>query len=377
MKKIFSFIIIMISCLFIVEVQGTTIEYAKNAKSACLIESSTNEVLYSKESDFRLAPASMTKIMTLTLIYEAMAINNASKADIVVASENACSFGGSQVYLEVNEQMTIDEMLKCICIASANDCAVAMAEHFYGSEAEFVNKMNEKATSLGLKNTHFMDCSGLTTKNHYSSAYDMAIMGDYLVTTYPDVLNYTNIREDYIRKDTDSPFWLVNTNKLIGKVIGVDGIKTGWTSEAGYCITLSMAKNGMRLISVVMGYSDPTVRNSEALELLNYGFANYSLEKLYEKGLVIITIESILYEPEKIEILLDEDVYVLKKKGEALKEYSYTIIEEPALNNNSFGKIEIFYDNSSYLVLDLKSKTEIKKRNFFEVVLELFRESFA
>ena len=270
-KRLFAFIMIFFFSIFnIVDVKANEISLISGAKSGILIEQTTKEILYEKNKDEKLSPASMTKIMTMILIYEAMENNQFNKNTILTASKTASEMGGSQIYLKVEEKISVDEALKSLAIVSANDCAVLLAEEVAGSEKAFVSKMNQKAKELGCNNTNFNDCTGLSEDNHYTSAYDMSLMASYLLNNYPDVLNYTNIKEDYIRNNTDNPFWLVNTNKLIGRVEGINGLKTGYTSFSGYCITLSMNQNNMNLISVVFGYDSALKRNSESLELLKF-----------------------------------------------------------------------------------------------------------
>ena len=300
MKKLLLFIPIFL--LFLIKPINTKadeVSLIPGAVSGILMEKSTGRVLYEKESARRLPPASMTKIMTLLLIFEQIDQNNLAYDKILKASENASAMGGSQVYLKAGEELSVDEALKCICIASANDCAVMMAEEIAGSEEAFVQNMNNRAKELGCKNTLFSDCAGLSSKNHYSSAYDMAIISKELLVKHPDVLNYTNIKEDYIRKDTSNPFWLVNTNKMIGRVEGLNGLKTGFTSFSGYCITLSMTNGNMDLISVVFGYDKSTTRNQESLALLKYGFSNYKLDTVVKKGEILECKNHILYKNNK------------------------------------------------------------------------------
>lgn len=223
-----------------------TSELAHEAKSAVLIERDTGKVLYNKNSNERLAPASMTKIMTMLLIMEALDKGKIKMSDKVRTSEHAASMGGSQIFLEPGEEMTVKEMLKGIAIASGNDASVAMAEFISGSEEEFVKKMNKKAKELGLKNTSFKNPTGLTEEGHYSSAYDMAIMAKELLK-YESITKFTGTYEDYLRENTDKKFWLVNTNRLIKFYPGVDGVKTGYTGEAKYCLTASAKKGNMRV----------------------------------------------------------------------------------------------------------------------------------
>ena len=204
-----------------------TLNFCSGSTAAILYEPNTNKVLYNKEINRRLPPASMTKIMTLLIIYEELEKNTFNKETILTINESCTKVEGSKAFLSVGDMISVDELLKCICIASANDAAIAMAEHISGSELEFVKKMNLKVKELDLRNTNFSDCTGLSSKNHYTSAYDLAVISDELISKYPDVLNYTNIQQDYIRKDTAKPFWLVNTNKMIGRVKNLNGLKTG------------------------------------------------------------------------------------------------------------------------------------------------------
>ena len=226
MKKIILFVILLFS-LSNTEIKSTEIEYIKNSKSGILIEEKTKIILYEKNIHERLAPASMTKIMTMLLVFEAIENKTIDFNTKLITSEYAASMGGTQVYLKVGEVITVDEALKCVARASANDCAVLLAESINGSEKEFVKQMNIKAQSLNCINTNFTDCTGLNEDNHYTTSYDLSLISIELTTKYPKVFEYTSLKEDYIRKDTTSPFWLVNTNKLIGKIEGLLGLKTG------------------------------------------------------------------------------------------------------------------------------------------------------
>lgn len=371
MKKIILAVAILFSLLFSINVKAVTEEnpdealnLIEGAKAGILIEQSSKEILYQKDMDRRLSPASMTKIMTLLLIYEAMENNQFNLDTMLTTSETAASMGGSQVYLKVGEKISVDEALKCVCVASANDCAVLLAEKVSGSEEYFVRKMNEKAKSLGCNNTNFSDCTGLTSQNHYTSAYDLAIISAELLTKYPEVIKYTTIKEDYIRKDTSSPFWLVNTNKMIGRVEGLNGLKTGYTSFSGYCITLSMSKDDMNLISVVFGYDSATKRNSESLELLKYGFSNYKLNKVVAKGDILQIVNHILYKDD-IEVIALEDIYHLVKKNEELK---YDIKYDFKINkDNCEGTINVYLNDEIVGSGKVGSSSPIKRKNIFEI----------
>lgn len=344
----------------------------QGSTAAILYETNTNTVLYDKEMNRRLAPASMTKIMTLLLIYEALDSNQITKTTKLTITEEPTKVEGSKAFLSIGDEISVDELLKCICIASANDAAIAMAMHLAGSEAEFVKKMNDKVEALHLKNTHFSDCTGLSSKNHYTSAYDLAVISSELINQHPDVLNYTNIQEDYIRKDTAKPFWLVNTNKMIGRVKYLDGLKTGYTSFSKYCITLHMKQNNMSLISVVFGYEKPTTRNAESLELLRYGFANYKLEKVIQKGSVMESIDHILYK-ERINVTAKDDLYYLCKKSD---QNQYEIVYDYNIHEND-GRIEAYLNQKKIGTVDVEVQQEPEKRNLWELMTLLMMRCFS
>ena len=263
---------------------------AGNAKSAILIDASTGEVLFEKNSHEKLAPASMTKMMSMLLILEAIENKVINWDDIITVSENASGMGGSQILLETNEKMSVHDLFKGVAVASGNDAVVALAEATYGTVDNFVSEMNKKAKKLGLKDTNFKNVHGLDVENHYSSSYDMALIAKELAR-HEKVFEFTSIYEDYLRKGTPREFWLTNTNKLVRFYTGVDGLKTGYTPEAGYCLTATIKKDDMRLISVVMGEPSSTVRNKETTELLNYGFSQYKTTNVARKGQVITEIE--------------------------------------------------------------------------------------
>lgn len=258
--------------------------------SAVLIEGSTGTVLYEKNKDEKLKPASVTKIMTLLLIFEAIDSGQISLIDDVTVSDHAASMGGSQVFLEPYEVQNVETMIKCISIASANDASVAMAEHIAGSEEEFVARMNARAKELGMNNTNFINCSGLDADNHYTTAYDIAIMSKELVTRFPQISNYSTVWMDtfvHTTRKGRTEFGLTNTNKLIKSYNGITGLKTGSTSQAKYCLSATARRNNMDLIAVIMAAPDTKTRFREAAKLLNYGFANYSIYVDDNKDIII------------------------------------------------------------------------------------------
>ena len=262
--------------LLLLPMRGQAVEI--NGKSAVLMDVATGTVLFEQSPNERLAPASVTKIMTMLLIMEAVDDGRIMLTDTVTASETAAAKGGSQVYLKVGEQMSVDDMLKSIAVSSANDCATAMAEHIAGSEGAFVQKMNEKAAQLGMTDTHFVNCTGLDDSpeavNHRTSARDIALMSRELLKNHPSIKKYTTIWMDTIRGGT---FGLSNTNKLVRFYPGATGLKTGFTSGAGYCLSATAQKDGLELIAVVMGAETSAKRNESCKQLLDHGFANYAL----------------------------------------------------------------------------------------------------
>lgn len=288
-------VILLMNTLFCMNVYAAPEDTQVNitSTSAVLIEGSTGSIIYEKNKDEKLKPASITKIMTLLLIFEALDSGKIKLTDEVSVSEYAASMGGSQVYLEPFETQTVETMIKCISIASANDASVAMAELIAGSEEEFVARMNAKAKDLGMLNTNFINCCGLDEDNHYSSAYDVALMSKELITKHPEISNYSTVWMDSIIHTTrkgQSEFGLTNTNKLIKHYNGITGLKTGSTSLAKYCLSATAKRDGMDLIAVIMAAPETKVRFAEASRLLDYGFANCSIYRDANKDLQVVPI---------------------------------------------------------------------------------------
>ena len=288
MKKVLSLFLTLIltASLFTLFCSAAEFTDELDCKSAILIEASTMKVLYEKNADTAYPPASVTKIMTALLVFEALDNGSVTLKDKVPVSENASKMGGSQVYLKVGEEMTLDDMLKSVMVSSANDCAVALAEYISGSETAFVVRMNERAQQLGMKNTTFENVTGLddTVKNHLTSARDIAIMSAELMK-HEAVFNYTTIWMDTIR---NGAFGLTNTNRLIRFYKGANGLKTGMTSKAGFCISAAAKRSDMQLIAVIMGAPSRDIRNAAASKLLDYGFANYGLYRVQSAELAPI-----------------------------------------------------------------------------------------
>lgn len=370
-------LILLIFCLLSPNIKATNINdndlnIIVDGKSGCLIECKTNTIIYSKNENERLAPASMTKIMTMILVMEKIYNNEISYNDMVTTPKSASNLGGSQIYLSEGEQMSVHDLLKAMCIASANDAALSLAVFVGGSENSFVNMMNEKVKNLSLENTHFVNPYGFDDPNHYSSSCDMAYMASYLINNYPDILKYTSIYEDYVREDTEKRFWLVNTNKLVRFFNGCDGLKTGWTNNSGYCLTATATKNNERFIAVTMGNSSPSKRNSEVSELLNYALTNYETKKLLSKETIIKEIEDISIKPKKIILRPDKDVIIVKKKNENLK--NIDIVENIDLNNKSF--VDVYYDKKLIDRVYLSCNNEISKASIWDLFIEIIKELF-
>ena len=372
MKKI-----ILVLLLFFTCTRVYALDLAKNAKSTILMESSTGEIIYERNSDEKLAPASMTKMMSLILIMEAIENGNIKLDQIVTVSENASKMGGSQIYLEANEKMSVDDLLKGICMASANDAVVALAETIYGSEEEFVKEMNKKARLLGLKNTNFMNATGLDEENHYSSARDMALIARELIK-HDKVLEYSSRYEDYLRENTNKKFWLVNTNKLIKTYEGMDGLKTGFTESAGYCLTATAKRNNMRLIGVVMNEESSNIRNSDMTELLNYGFSLYKVNNLLKKDKVVSIYEDNKSSKVKNEVIVKEDINILNKKNSKERKVSYRVNLNkknlPIKKNQKLGTLEVLENNKVIYKTNVYSKDKIKKANIFELYLRNIKD---
>lgn len=282
------------------------------APSAILMEKSTGEVLFEQDSHAVYEPASVTKIMTLLLVMEAIDAGQLTWDDVITASPYACSMGGSQIWLEEGEQLTVSEMVKAVAVASANDCAVALAEAISGSESAFVQRMNERAKELGMESTVFCNCTGLPAEGHVSSAYDIALMSRELILNHPQLREYTTIWMDTLR---NGEFQLTNTNRLIYSYPGATGLKTGSTDAALYCLSATAERDGMELIAVVMHAATPSDRFDSAAALLNYGFANYTLMEA-RPGQALPPVEVLLGEEETVQPVLSGSSRVLVEKAQ-------------------------------------------------------------
>lgn len=352
------------------ESKESSVNLAENARSAILIDASTGKILFEKNSHEKIAPASMTKMMSMLVIVEAIEDKVINWNDTITISENASKMGGSQILLEIGEQMKVSDLFKGVAVASGNDAVVALAEAVAGTEDEFVKMMNKKAKELGLKDTNFKNPHGLDEANHYSSAHDMAIIGKELVK-HEKVLQFTSIYEDYLRKGTDKEFWLVNTNKLVRFYTGVDGLKTGYTKEAGYCLTATAKKNDMRLVAVVMGEETNTLRNSEISSMLDYGFAQYKSTSIIKRNQTVTEVEVEKAKKEKVKIVPLDDVSILTKKNEKLGKITYDVklnkIQVPIKKGDIVGTLKIMEDGKEIKKISLTVKENIKKANLLEL----------
>lgn len=334
-----------------------------SAKSALLMEGSTGTILFEKASHEPLPPASVTKIMTMLLVMEALDNGQYTLDDKVSVSEFAASMGGSQVFLEPNEQMSVHDMLKAVAVASGNDAAAALAEFTAGSHDAFVAKMNERAKQLGMNDTHFVNCNGLDADGHVTSAHDIAVMSRELMK-HPKIFEYTTIWMDSLR---DGAFGLVNTNKLVRFYQGATGLKTGSTSVAGFCISATAKRDGMDLIAVVMGAPSSKERFSDASKMLDFGFANYGIcnTLVKEDELSPITLKKGV--KDNVEIGLANGFSLLMKKSEiANMEKKITLpesINAPIIKNHKIGTVEFFSNGNSVGKCDIVAKEDVKAEN--------------
>ena len=368
MKKVFMF---LFSLAFLIPITFVNAEDSLNleSESAILIDYASGKVLYEKNADAKLPMASMLKIMSMLLIMENIDNGNLNYNDKVVISKNASGMGGSQVFLQEGEEYKLEDLLKCIAVSSANDAVVAMAEKISGSVEAFVELMNKKAKDLGLENTNFANPHGLDNENHYSTARDMAKMGQELLK-YQDILRFTSIYEDYLTKPDGSQVWLVNTNRLVRFYDGVDGLKTGYTTDAGYCLTATAKKNDLRLISVVMKASSGDSRSKDTATLLTYGFNSYKNVIIYSKDKELGEVQVVNGRVDKVKVYLKEDATQLLGVTEKPKDYSFNIkaskIKAPINKNTVVGTVEII-DNEGDIVreVDIIIKEELEKANFW------------
>jgi len=384
--KVLCFFLVFV---YLVSVTGISAK-AENADSYSseayvLMEASTGTVIDAKNPDKQLRPASITKIMTLLLIFEALDSGKLKYDDSVVVSVHAASMGGSQVFLEPNETQSVNDMIKCISIASANDASVAMAEHIAGSEEEFVRMMNKKAAQLGMKNTHFVNCYGLDTDGHYTTAMDVALMSRELITKHNDIFRYSTVWMDsitHVTKKGSSEFGLSNTNKLLKSYQGITGLKTGSTGLAKYCLSATARRNDMDMIAVIMAAPDTKTRFKEAAALLNYGFANSSIYRhnTQELSLPMIPLQGGI--DTEVKLRAEFDFSYLCLKGENSDKITFEIITEevceaPVTFGQILGTVRYLYEGKEIGTVNLVSAMEYEKASFGDMMLKTLQMFFS
>jgi len=371
MKQL-KYITALFSLVTLVSITAFSADLSLNSTSACLMEASTGKILYEMNADEKLEPASVTKIMSLILVFEAMDEGKFNLDTEVSGSEHACSMGGSQIWLEPGETMTVNEMLKAVVVASANDCTVALGELVAGSEESFVALMNDRAAELGMNNTHFVNCTGLPAENHYTTSRDIAIMTREL-HKHKKVYDYTKIWMDTLR---GGEFGITNTNKLIRFYNGATGMKTGYTSSALYCMSATAERQGMNLIAAVMKSESSDKRFADAKKLLEYGFANYSIFKPenveFEKIRVLGGVK------ESVEIYAEQSD-ILIEKGRHNKVQVRIDLDEnvtaPFEKNTNVGKIVYSIDGTEIAEFPVKTKEKVEKITFFGILSNILKSS--
>lgn len=347
------------------------------SESGILIEQHSGQILFEHNSHEKLRPASVTKVMSILLIMEAIDSGTLSYTDKIPCTEAAAAMGGSQIWLDVREELTVDEMLKAICVVSANDCTVAMAEYLCGSQEAFVEKMNTKAQELGMKDTSFKNCHGLDEDGHLTSAYDMALMSRELLNKHPSITKYTTIWMDTLR---DGKSQLVNTNKLIRNYKGMTGLKTGSTSLALYNLSASATRDGLSLIAVIMKGPTGAIRFSEAQKLLDYGFSNYQYKELAGKYECLKNVTVQKGTEDNLNILFDEDAGVIIKKGENKNIEQIISVPDtliaPITKGQKVGEVSYCLDGERITTINIIAEKEIKKISLINFSSKLYKSWF-
>lgn len=374
MKKIL--LIIMAFCVGILPVMAAE-DYAPTAKSAILLDNATGKVLYEKNADEKLAPASMTKLASMLMVMEAIDNGSLKFDDMVTISEEAANMGGSQVFLEAGETYSVHDLLKGVAIASGNDAVVALAEKIAGSQNDFVEMINKRLQEIGAKNTHFVNAHGLDAEGHYSTARDMAIIARELLK-HEKILEYTSIYEEYLKKNDGSQSWLVNTNKLVRFYDGVDGLKTGFTNTAGYCLTATAKKNNFRLISVVMGEDTGENRSSDTVKMLNYGFNTFKINTIKTRKEVLGKVRVERGKTDFANITLLNDATELLKNTDTVGEYKFNLkvdkLKAPVKVGDIVGTTEIIDQDGNIIdEVDVTVEKPILKANILDYLLRNLR----
>lgn len=380
MKKILICVLCLCTLLYPTQILAKD-DVLLESVSGILIEANTGKIIYEKEKDKRVAVASMTKMVAQIIILEQVEAGKIKWSDVITVSKNASEMGGSQIYLQQGEKITIEDLMRGISMASGNDATVQMAEVISGSEEKFVKLMNQKVKKLGLKNTQFKNCTGLDEEGHYSSAYDMAMIARELVVNHPEILRFSSMYEDYLREDTDNKFWLVNTNKLVRFYEGADGLKTGHTDAAGYCLAATAKRNGLRLIGIVLGVNDSKLRNAQAMELLDYGFNNVKQNVLKEKGSIVKEIKLDKASVDTIDVVLKDDLTVIEDLDGKEHHYTYEIdvsdIKLPASVGTVVGNIKVLENKKVVAQEDLTINKKIMKLSYFDLLFNSLLDIFS
>ncbi len=369
---------VMVALILVVSLlpQAQAAELNVAGKSALLMDAATGKVLYENNAHEKLAPASVTKVMTMLLIMEAIDSGKIGWDDTVTASEAAAQKGGSQIYLKVGESMSVTDMVKSIAVSSANDCACAMAEHISGSESAFVEKMNQRAKELGMNDTHFVNCTGLdddaAAKEHRTSAYDIALMSRELLVNHPDIKKFTTIWMDTVRNGT---FGLSNTNKLVRFYNGATGLKTGFTSGAGYCLSASAQRDGMELIAVVMGAETSQDRFAACKSMLDYGFANFALVQPQLTG--ALTVPVTLGREAEVTAVPGEQAQLLIDKGQRDQVVTDVALDEsvtaPVSRGQRIGTLTLKAGEQILRQVPLVAENAVERLTFGEIFVQVLR----
>ncbi|MGQ7888439.1 D-alanyl-D-alanine carboxypeptidase family protein [Paenibacillus anseongense] len=364
-------VMLILPVAFAEEKKAPTVDLTPNAQSAVLMDADTGTVIAEKNKDTKLPPASITKIMTMLLIMEAIDKGNIKMDEKVRVSEYAASMGGSQIFLEPGEEMTVQEMLKGIAMASGNDASVAMAEKIAGSEENFVQMMNERAQQLGMKNTHFSNCNGLPVANHYTTANDIAVMSRELLK-HEGITKFTGAYQDYLRKESPNPFWLVNTNKLVRFYSGADGLKTGYTSEAKFCLSATAKRDNLRVVAVVLGEPNTKTRNAEVTKLFDYAFAQYTNYPLFKSGDSLGNFTVNKGQVSTVPLVAKQNYSILMKKGTATDNIRHELQLEPNLRapiamGQPIGKIVVYSGDNVLTEYPLESPVAVDKASWWKL----------
>lgn len=371
---IFALALLLGNMAFPTRVLGADLE--TEALSAILMDAESGQILYAKEPNKELAPASVTKLMTLLVAADAVESGRVKLTDKVTASENACSLGGSQIYLEPGETFSLEEMLISIAVGSANDACVAVAEHIAGSHEAYVTEMNKKAQELGCKNTKFVNAYGLPAEGHYTSAYDLALMGKEALN-YPLVRKLTNMKEYDLR---DGKFKLWNTNKLLWWYQGADGFKTGWTNEAKYCLASTVERDGLRLICVVMGVPQVRGHFAESMKIYNYGFAKYAHKEFAPAGQKQGVVQVRKGVESEVTAVTEKPIGVTVEKGKDKNIWVETKlnpeIEAPIQEGQKIGEIVLYRENEPISTVDLVAEKAIGKAGIAQQINRTLRGVF-